>query len=383
MFHSYLVSRAALVMAALLLFTSGVLAAPPASEPALAPVYSNDGIPSRGPGLVSGPRQLGGGAGSTFTDTLPSKLYQPDVAVGPPAELSPGDISAMYVAGQSYWGRNQYIEYIAGNLPIIISAPHGGSLQPAEIPDRTWGATGKDNYSLGYTLEVANYITQLTGGYPHVIVNHLHRIKLDANRDIDEAAQGNPYAEQAWHEFHGFIEDAKMSVLVNYGHGHYFDFHTNAHADQWVEFGYMLGAYDLGRSDPELSSAYYKNKTSLKNLAYTPGIYFPELVRGGTSLGGLLQARGYKSVPSPTYPDPGGGGFWSGGYNILQHGSRYGGTIDGTMVETYWAFAKDSERDAYSLALARTIVDFVANYYGFEHREWPVQVYLPVILNRK
>ena len=41
-----------------------------------------------------------------------------------------------YLPGVSYFGRSNYIEYIAGDLPIIISAPHGGALIPAEMPDR-------------------------------------------------------------------------------------------------------------------------------------------------------------------------------------------------------------------------------------------------------
>ena len=42
-----------------------------------------------------------------------------------------------YVPGQTYYGRSNYIEYIAGELPIILSAPHGGGLTPGEIPNRT------------------------------------------------------------------------------------------------------------------------------------------------------------------------------------------------------------------------------------------------------
>ena len=47
-----------------------------------------------------------------------------------------------YVAGQTYFGRNNYIEYRAGNMPLIVSAPHGGTLTPAELPDRTYGTNG-------------------------------------------------------------------------------------------------------------------------------------------------------------------------------------------------------------------------------------------------
>src|SRR5687767_11336325 len=35
------------------------------------------------------------------------------------------------VAGTTYFGRNSYVEYIAGNIPLIISAPHGGVETPA------------------------------------------------------------------------------------------------------------------------------------------------------------------------------------------------------------------------------------------------------------
>lgn len=284
-----------------------------------------------------------------------------------------------YIPGQTYWGRNQYIEYIAGDLPIIISAPHGGYLEPEEIPDRTWGTTGHDTYSQEYTREVAHYITEMTGGYPHVIICHLKRIKLDANRDIEEAAQGNEWAEKAWYEYHSFIEDAKAVVTQSYGRGHYFDFHTNGHDEErWVEFGYVMTSFDLDRSDEALDTPTYKDKSSLRSLAYTPGIYFPEVVRGATSLGGLLQASGYKSVPSPAYPDPDGGAYFSGGYNTARHGSRSGGTIDGTQVETHWSFVKDAVRAIYSQTLSEAIIDFLETFYDFDLELH--NVYLPFVM---
>jgi hypothetical protein len=42
-----------------------------------------------------------------------------------------------FVPGQTYHGRSNYIEHIAGKLPIILSAPHGGGLTPGKIPNRT------------------------------------------------------------------------------------------------------------------------------------------------------------------------------------------------------------------------------------------------------
>src|SRR5262245_52259457 len=55
-------------------------------------------------------------------------------AAGP---VTPADTAVAYVAGQSYLGTNAYVEYLAGNAPVILTAPHGGSLAPSSIPDRT------------------------------------------------------------------------------------------------------------------------------------------------------------------------------------------------------------------------------------------------------
>ena len=59
-----------------------------------------------------------------------------------PPVVPPPVVPISYVAGQSYFGRNGYVEYIAGNTPVILTAPHGGTLSPSSIPDRTASACG-------------------------------------------------------------------------------------------------------------------------------------------------------------------------------------------------------------------------------------------------
>lgn len=288
-----------------------------------------------------------------------------------------------YVPCQTYWGTNQYIEYIAGNLPIIISAPHGGDLEPSEIPRRTCSSSIYNDYrSQEYTREVVDYLQRETGGCPHVIINRLHRNRLDANRTIETAACGNRRAEQAWYEFHAFIEAAQATVTAQYGKGLYLDFHTNGHHDgKWVEIGMILSASDLARSDASLAHNLYKDRSSIRSLGYTPDIYFPEVVRGQTSMGGLLQARKFKAVPSPAYPDPGGLAYYRGGHNVLHHGSLYGGTIDGIQVETYGEMLNDNVRDAFSRVLADSIVVFVETHYGFSLEKSHVY-HLPLVLQQ-
>ena len=77
-------------------------------------------------------------------------------------------------------------------MPIVISAPHGGSLTPDEIPDRncTGCVYAQDLDTEDLSRKMYDAIVDLFGCYPHLIINRLHRRKLDANRAIGEAADG-------------------------------------------------------------------------------------------------------------------------------------------------------------------------------------------------
>ena len=88
------------------------------------------------------------------------------------------EVISSYEVGKSYFGRNNYVEYIPGELPVIISAPHGGVLQPAETADRTYGSRGSDRNTVELSLAVRDAFSDATGYAPHVILSHLHRSKL-------------------------------------------------------------------------------------------------------------------------------------------------------------------------------------------------------------
>ena len=134
-----------------------------------------------------------------------------------------------YAPGQHYYGRKDYVEYIPGELPVVLSSTHGGALTPGEIPNRTFGVVRNDRNSLELTLAMRQALLDLTGQAPHVILSHLHRSKLDANREIVEAAQENPYAELAWTEFQEWVRVARAAVAGTFGKGLYFDIHGHGH----------------------------------------------------------------------------------------------------------------------------------------------------------
>src|SRR5438093_3859158 len=126
-------------------------------------------------------------------------------------------VAEEYQPGRTYFGRNRYVEYLAGDLPFILSAPHGGRERPDELPDREKGTFAFDTNTQELARAVADELQTRTGHWPHVILCRVHRRKLDCNREIGEGAAGNPLTEQTWQEFQGFIDSAQAAVVRQQG----------------------------------------------------------------------------------------------------------------------------------------------------------------------
>jgi Big-like domain-containing protein/Calx-beta domain-containing protein len=276
--------------------------------------------------------------------------------------------------GRTYLGRNAYITYIAGDLPLILSCTHGGTLEPAEIPNRVCTSTGCNPGGVGFasdfatrdlTLAISDAIFILTGHRPHVVINELNRTKLDANREIVEAAQGNIFAEQAWNEFQGFIGNAKASIVENFTKGLFIDVHGEATTA--IHWGYAIDGSVLKLSDADINANLaIVDVSSIKALARDVDISFADLLRGPNSLGGLVGAYGFPGLPSPALPDPGEEGYTTGNtINTRLNGSRFGGTISAIQMECNRSLRNTTqERARFGDALARALLFYFGRYYG-------------------
>lgn len=275
-----------------------------------------------------------------------------------------------YVPGQSYFDSMAFVEYKAGNLSIIISAPHGGDLQPAFIPDRS--CTGcsliKDSWTKQISEGLYNSIYKQTGCYPHLIINLLHRKKFDANRDIADAADGNASVEQAWYAYHRFIDSAKINIKDRNERGFFIDIHGHAHSIQRIELGYLLSKAELQLSDSLLNSFPYFQESSIRSLVKDNinGAPHSMLLRGGNSLGTLLYNKGFASVPSysdpyPNSPEP----YFTGGFNTHRHGSRDNqDKIDAIQIELNQSIRFN---DTMRVLLIDSLAKSVLEYYAFNY----------------
>lgn len=278
----------------------------------------------------------------------------------------------VYVAGQSYFGEKNYVEYLAGNAPIIVSVPHGGTLTPTTIPDRTSASCGGEVLTGNdlLTRELARAVQQQYfarfGKYPHVILANIARRKVDLNRRPPLATCGSVEADKAYAEWHKFIDTAKQTALREYGKGFYIDLHGHGHAIPRVELGYLLTSAELDLSDVALNAAQrYEDDAGVRTISQASTASFAALLRGPNSLGTLYENNGIPAVPSARSPSPLGAEYFDGGDNTRRHscgsdaasfGGVSGGNICGVQIETNFIGIRDTPANLDKFARATAIV---------------------------
>lgn len=275
-----------------------------------------------------------------------------------------------YTPGTTYWGRTDanfhYIEYIAGNMPLIISAGHGGSLNPNELPDRTYGTFNTDTDTDNLARAIRTACFNRYGRYPHVIICNIDRQKIDCNREVVEGAQGNANTILAYNEYHTFIARAKQSVSDAYGRGLILDMHGHGHTIQRLEIGYNTDSGDLFKTTLSTTD---RNESSIHELGLRTRVSFDQLVRGDFSLGTLLASRGYRSVPSSSDLNQGTNSasayndYFTGGYTVEIYGTKGSlpGAINAIQIECNMTGVRDSS--ANRATFSTNLIDALEQYF--------------------
>jgi hypothetical protein len=247
-----------------------------------------------------------------------------------------------------------YIVTRPGTLPIILTAPHGGHLRPNQAKTRTFGLLSQDTNTAELTLMIAAELQALYGGNPHLVICLMHRIKVDCNRDLEEAAQGDPLAIATWHRFHNSVEAMRKDVTRKFGAGLVLDIHGHRHEQPRVELGYLLTGAQLSVPDEALNQdPRIAAETSIRELDRRSPASLASLLRGRQSLGGLLEERGFRCVPSPANPTPGTkAAYFSGAYDVMAHGSRDEGTVSAIQIECPWDGLRDKPQNQLRFAKA-------------------------------
>ena len=209
---------------------------------------------------------------------------------------------------------------------LLITAPHGGGEWKDDggvngIPDRVTSGpycpsgckTSKDVSTLEISEKLQQKFIDNYCKVPYLVINHLHRSKLDANREVEEAAQGNVIAIDAWNYFHNLTHYAQELLQDHFGitTEHYetdygtqrtrtgvksllFDMHGYAGKDWVPDIGSPLIQWGYRMSDTTLEQCPLTRRTdgtnntgtigTLTHARWIEGQSYECLVRGPGSL---------------------------------------------------------------------------------------------------
>jgi len=277
----------------------------------------------------------------------------------------------------------EYVDYTPGNINLILTVPHNG-IRKSNIPKRKPGCKndegvcqypGKENCSQkkickvvtladANTKEIAKVAfdtfvnnTKMT---PHMVVNNIHRGRMDPNtQTIEGAAQNNAEAIAAYKEYHGTINKAKQSFDGK--PGLLIDFHGQAHKQNSTEIGYLIKTKDLNDGTFDIEDL------SIRSLVERRNGDPDSFVFGDESIGALFEDAGYKAVPAPKKHFPGKDKYFNGGFTTKEHGSRdNGGLVDAIQLEFPSEIRREGGRGLriqFAKDLAKILEDFYTRNY--------------------
>ncbi len=150
---------------------------------------------------------------------------------------------------------NKYIEFEVGNIPLILSVPHGGLLRCDSIPQRTEGVLGIDRGTVDLAKNIINQISIEfegdKGGFksPYNIISKVRRNKIDLNRSEHEAYNQNSFiAREIYRFYHNKIEELILTNLNKFNHSLLIDIHgfeRDARPQGFRDVDIILGTNNL------------------------------------------------------------------------------------------------------------------------------------------
>jgi len=264
------------------------------------------------------------------------------------------------------YAESSLVQRHRGEMPVILTCPHGGTQVPPGVRERDTASTPadclpvltRDRETAEITLSVAQKIFDLTGLSPYVVIANYHRRFIDANRSV-ECAFTDPNALPFYGEYHGRITDYVNEIREqNDNHGFLFDIHGKVLIESDPADIY------LGTDNSGLG---IDNRGSL-----LPGFERENLFMQHGFAGLLLSVRRVsEGIPAPsvfqyrlspanaTAPE---NASVDGGFTIRQYGSF----INSIQVELANTVRLDAEkRLLVGEDLALSIINFVRRYAPF------------------
>jgi len=248
-----------------------------------------------------------------------------------------------------------FVNFSEGTIPILITAPHGGSDQPIGVIQRVGTDLEgnnvesfnivKDSWTKDIAEDIqAKYIDKY-GGIPYIVTAQFHRKYIDANRPEHQAFESESarvYYDSYQNKITEYIEDIKQK----FGQGMLLDIHGQAQKPNEIIRG-------------------TRNGISVENLISTHGW---NAVVGNNGFFGLLEEQGFNVEPSnqqiPTSTIPAPEGSLSGGTTVKFNGSHNLLGLDAIQFEIGSDIRfSETMRNTFTNNMADNINTFMSHYY--------------------
>lgn len=236
------------------------------------------------------------------------------------------------------------IQIMRGDLPIILSAPHGGRMQIPGIPDRKGGegiqqfVTATDTGTLEFAETLAASVEKEMGAKPYLIAAKFLRKNIDVNRPAKDAFEVEN-AQPVYNAYHDHIQKAVQQVKKDFGRGLLLDIHGQGKDEKTIFRGTA-------------------KKTTVIHLLDRFG---KPALTGEKSILGILQKNGHKVFPPGDSDEPEDPAY-SGGYTVRTYGSSNTGSVDAIQLELGFEFRSRPNRQKFADELAKAIKVFAGEY---------------------
>jgi N-formylglutamate amidohydrolase len=233
----------------------------------------------------------------------------------------------------------------SGELPIILTAPHGGQRDVPGCEVRTpigpRFVNRPDHNTDRLARMIADEIKRLTGKTPYLVMAQFHRKYIDANRRAEEA-YGDPGCAAHYTAYHAAIRGFVDGVRAKYPHAMLFDIHGQTAYRSSILRGTRQGS----------------TVQALLARAGAPAVTGPD------SVFGQFAAMGYHIVPAndiaPTQPAE--AKNYAGGHTVDLYGSQRSNGIDTMQLEFGRDFRDNAPIGQMAQDTAKAIAAFYARY---------------------
>lgn len=307
--------------------------------------------------------QLVPGVEGSITLTIKRPKSKAAVQASEPEIQGNGD----WKVGQTYADALYWSEYTVGDMPLVISVPHGGNMNPLEIPDRSClkAVRGTDRYTVELARAIQKVFYEKYHKRPHIIVSNLSRRKIDHNRNEAPATCGNETMKAAWQLYHRYIDTAIALAGGDRNRVFFVDLHAHGHKIQRLEVGYLINGAGLKEIFDGVNLQKHAGKSSLVNLfsesSDTRGAMLRDLFIGEQAFGTLMEHEGIRAIPSRQDPYPGAGEVYlNRGYNTLHFTSTTYPNVYGLQMECNLTGVRDiKSRPHFAEKFARIVLQYM------------------------